>query len=105
MSVFAVLVVLEYLHLQNVRDESVAIWITTSTGKGDLLPADGTIEGHGRKLNKIVLAGSRLKDDLGGRVRLVLVVIDEKADVADADPLDEVDGEPVRLRTVGPRRG
>lgn len=49
----------------------------------------------------MVLARSRAEDDTRRRVRLVLIVVDVEADLADGDLLDEVDREIVRLCAVG----
>lgn len=100
--VLAVLVVLEDLHLQHVRVERVAVGPAAGALDGHLLPADRVVEVEDGELDQVVLAGAGLEDDLGGRVGLVLGGVDVEADVADPDPFDEVDGQLVRLRAVGP---
>lgn len=56
--VLAVLVVLEYLHLQDVRHERVAVRVAACAGKRHLLPADGALEGDGGEFDEVVFAGA-----------------------------------------------
>lgn len=99
--VLAVLVVLEDLHLEDVGDESIAIGVAACAGNRDLLPTDWTLEGHGGEFDQVVFASSGFEDDFGRGVRFVFGVVDEEANVADADALDKVDGHAMRLGTIG----
>ncbi|KAI6756376.1 hypothetical protein HG530_012112 [Fusarium avenaceum] len=64
MSVFAVLVILKNLHLHNPGDEGVSIRVATGAGNRNLLPSRGIFEGHGSKLNEVVLACAGLENNL-----------------------------------------
>jgi hypothetical protein len=100
MRVFAVLVIFEDLHLQHVRHQRVPVCAAAGSLEGHFLPAHRAIECEVRKLYQVVFARPGLEDDAGRRVGLVFREVDIEAQIADADTLDEVYCELVRLGPI-----
>jgi hypothetical protein len=91
--VLAVLVVFLDVHLHDPGAERVPVRASPAVGDGDVLPADGVGERDLGKLDEVVGSGTGVEDDVGGRVRLVVLVVDVEADRADLDAADKVDGD------------
>jgi hypothetical protein len=73
----------------------------SDVGKIDVYPSSRLLEAHFRKLLHIMPAHAREKLDFRGSVRLVGLEVKVDADEGDRDQLEEVEGEEVRLWTIG----
>lgn len=102
--VFAVLVVLEDLHLKHIRDKCVAVGSTACSLERYLLPTYRAVESEVCKLDQVVLARTGLEDDAGWGIGLVLREVDVEAQIANAHSLDKVDRKLVRLRSIRPKQ-
>lgn len=99
--VLAVLVVLDNLHLHDVGHEAVAVLAAAGGCQGHVDPARGVDELRGAKGQQVVEGGAGEPVDARWGVGLVLGVVDEEADGADFDTLDEGDGHAVGLNAIG----
>ena len=91
MRILPILMILHNRHLQHPAKQRIPVRAPAHTLQRHPLPPLGRHEVHGREPQHVVLARSRAEDYPRGRVRLVLVVVDVEADLADGDLFDEVD--------------
>lgn len=89
------------MRLDDPARQRVSVGRAAAIGKGNVLPAHGVGQLHVGELDQVVVAAAGVPDDVGGRVRLVLVVVDVEADGADLDAAEEVDCQKVGLLAVG----
>lgn len=77
--------------LHNPAAQRVPVGRAAAVGNGHVLPSHRVDELDVGELDQVVVARAGVPDDVGGRVRLVLVVVDVEADGADLDAAEEVD--------------
>lgn len=101
--IFAVLVILLDKHLHDPTAKRVAVVTTATVGNGNVLPANWVGERHLCELDQIVLSCPCIEDNVGGRVRLILGVVDVESDSANLNAADKVNRKQVRLLAIRPR--
>lgn len=90
------------MYLHHPATEGVTVGAPAAICDGDILPPNRVGKRELCKLNKIMVASAGIEDYVGRRVRLVLIVVDIKANRTNLDTAQEMDCKLVWLLAIGP---